>query len=149
MRDYRGLKVCWGGNGLNEFPDVHRVQIAKGRRGEYAIDMQFDTPGIIGGGGNSGFQALNLAVQFGASRVLLIGVDMTDAAGIHWYGKNRWPMANNPARDNFQRWIEAFNRAAPVLSRMGVRVFNGSPRSALQCFPRASIAEFLKMQGSE
>jgi hypothetical protein len=62
---------------------------------KYSDDLQW-TAGVVGGGGNSGFQAVNLAAQFGASRIILIGFDMTDRGGKHWYGRNHWPMSNNP-----------------------------------------------------
>lgn len=105
--------------------------------------MRFDEVGKIGGGGNSGFQALNLAVQLGATRVLLIGFDMHDRGGVHWYGRNNWVGANNPTDSNFRRWIRALNIAAPVLANRGVEVVNASPFSDLQCFPKASIEEWL------
>jgi hypothetical protein len=102
-----------------------------------------DEPGKTGSGGNSGFQALNLAVQWGARRILLIGFDMTDASGVHWYGRNTWLMANNPDHHNFKRWIAAFEAAAPVLAKMGVEVINCSRYSALKCFPKLSIEDAL------
>lgn len=91
---------------------------------------------MVGSGGNSGFQALNLAVQFGARRILLVGFDMNDRGGVHWYGRNSWPMANNPDHNNFRRWIAAFEGAAPLLKSMGIEVVNLSPHSAIQCFPK-------------
>ena len=37
--------------------------------------MLFGETGTVGWGGNSGFQAINLALQFGAARLLLVGFD--------------------------------------------------------------------------
>jgi hypothetical protein len=111
--------------------------------------MHFDRLGVIGGGGNSGFQALNLAVQFGARRIILIGFDMSDAGGVHWYGRNNWQMANNPNSSNFMRWTAAFDRAAPVLEQAGVEVVNAAPHSALRCFKRTSVADALKAWDAE
>lgn len=140
------MKLCWGGNGV-DFPDIVRVEIGKGTgREKYSTDMLFDKVGVIGGGGNSGFQALNLAVQFGARDIVLIGFDMTDKAGVHWYGRNHWAGANNPDESNFGRWRSALDRAAPELARRGVRVINGNPQSAITAFPRmafdAAVSEF-------
>jgi uncharacterized Rossmann fold enzyme len=42
-----------------------------------------------------------LAAQLGAKTILLIGFDMTDSAGVHWYGRNNWEQANNPTQDCF------------------------------------------------
>lgn len=96
----------------------------------------------VGSGGNSGFQALNLALQWGAVRILLIGFDMTDASGsLHWYGHNNWRGANNPNHSNFRRWIAAFNNAAKQCRELGVDVVNCSLHSALMCFPKMSLEE--------
>lgn len=106
--------------------------------------LLLDEAGRIGSGGNSGFQALNIAVQLGADRLILVGFDMNDSAPVHWYGRNRWPMANNPNAQNFRRWRDAFGTAAAQLQAMGVRVINASPKSALTCFPVTSLDEALR-----
>jgi hypothetical protein len=69
---------------------------------------------------------------------------MTDAGGVHWYGRNGWYGANNPNQSNFKRWLAAFDAAAPVLASMGVEVINASPNSAMKSFIRCSIEEALK-----
>lgn len=97
-------------------------------------------PGVIGAGSNSGFQALNLAIQWGAKRVLLIGYDMNAESGVHWYGRNGWQGANNPGDSNFKLWIAAFAGMQDDLKRMGVSVFVAGPSSL--SFPKMSIEEF-------
>jgi hypothetical protein len=116
------------------------VKTALGK--SYSDDMVLE-PGTIGAGGNSGYQALNLAVQWGARKIILIGFDMTDRSGVHWYGRNRWIGANNPDQSNFKRWIAAFEKAAPVLRDMGVSVVNVSRDSALGCFPKMALDDAL------
>jgi hypothetical protein len=103
--------------------------------------LLLDEPGVIGAGGNSGFQALNIALQFGATRILLIGFDMS---GEHYYGRNNWPQANNPSDSTFIRWRAAFAAAASDLRTMGVEVINTSMQTALNCFVRRSIDEVLE-----
>lgn len=145
LPEFTGIKVTWSGNDLSEYPDIRKVEIAKDARGKYAEGMQFDRPcEVIGGGGNSGFQALNLAVQMGARRIILIGYDMTDSGRAHWYGRNGWKGANNPDSTNYRRWMKAFESARPVLDGMGVEVVNVSPITALKAFPRRSIEDALK-----
>lgn len=121
------------------------MEIAAGVPAGYSDRLHLEEQGTIGAGGNSGFQALNLAVQWGARKILLVGFDMTDKAGVHWYGRNGWPMANNPDHSNFKRWIAAFEGAADALLAAGAEVFNSSKISALTCFPRLSIREFLEL----
>jgi hypothetical protein len=138
LPEFRGMKVCYRDNGLDGFPDIRRIEINKRED-----KLQLGRIGYVGSGGNSGFQALNLAVQFGAKRILLIGFDMSLSGGVHWYGKNTWPKANNPNDSNFQRWIEAFDGAAATLKSLGVEVINCSPVSAIKSFPRLSIEDAL------
>lgn len=68
---------------------------------------------------------------------------MSDQSGAHWYGRNHWPMANNPDQRNFKRWLSAFNRAATLLKHRGFEVVNASPASALTCFPKISVEDAL------
>lgn len=136
LPEYAGLKVAWEGANL-DFPDIRTVEIAKAPKGGgYSNTLQFDRTGLIGGGGNSGFQALNLAVQLGATTIVLVGFDMTDRGGVHWYGRNHWERANNPTTDNFGRWIASLRSASHALKARGVRVINASPQSALDCFEK-------------
>lgn len=91
------------------------------------------------GGGNSGFQALNLALHFGATRILLLGYDM---CGAHWHADHKHPCAN-PLPHNFDAWIKGFEAAVPQLARIGVEVINCSPKTRLHCFRRAPIDKVL------
>jgi hypothetical protein len=146
LPEFRGLKVTWRGNGLAGFEDIRRIDIAempKPSAEKYASDIRMEPVGTIGGGGNSGFQAMNLALQWGARQIVLIGFDMSDRGGVHWYGRNHWPAANNPSDSNFKRWIAAFNGSVPVLDRIGARVINASPNSALACYPKMSLEKAL------
>lgn len=86
-------------------------------------------------------------MQFGAKRLLLIGFDMHVGSGVHWYGRNGWNGANNPAMRHLMRWRDAFTMQAPVLRRMGVEVINASADSALRCFEIASVESALERWG--
>lgn len=88
---------------------------------------------MIHRGGNSGFQALNLAVLWGATRIVLFGFDMR---GDHFFGRHPAPLRNT---HDYQPFIEAFNEAAPQLRDAGIDVVNASPVSALRCFRRVWV----------
>lgn len=147
VRDFKGPKVCWSGNGLGIQDGVLQVNLAPAKQGTglfYSEDLDFGT-GRIGGGGNSGFQALNLAINWGARKIVLIGYDMHDLYGKHWYGTNRWPLANNPDSSCFNRWKPAFDRAALACEAKGIQVLNASKGSALNCFKKVSLEEAVKI----
>lgn len=93
-------------------------------------------------GGNSGYQAVNLAYHFGARRIVLLGFDMHRKAGGHWHGEHEG-MLSAPAT-HIPVWRQAFNRLAFDLRAEGVRVVNATDGTALECFPRMPLAEALR-----
>lgn len=134
---FAGLKLAHDARACRQFPDVAQIHI------ERRVDRILTSErGVIGDGGNSGFQAINLAVQFGVRAIVLVGFDMRLDLGAHWHGKHP-PGLNNPGAENLRRWRASIDAAAPELDRLGVKVFNASPISALEAFPKVSIFEAL------
>lgn len=91
-------------------------------------------------GGNSGFQAINLAWLWGVRRFVLLGFDMQTGPGgqRHWFGDHPPGQGfNNP--DKFNAWIRAMEILARDLSDQAVEIYNASRQSALTCFPRIAI----------
>lgn len=89
-------------------------------------------------GAHSGYQAINLAVHLGASRILLLGYDLQrgEAGQTHWHGNHRGDLKS------VSPWVE-FLKAYPTLvkplAKRGIELVNCSRRSALTCFPQMSI----------
>ena len=94
-----------------------------------------ETPGVLGWGGNGGFHALNLAVQAGAKRIVLMGYDLV---GEHWHGRHPAGL-NNPTPSLLAKWAKVLDAQAPRLAALGVEVLNASPRSALTAYPRVPL----------
>lgn len=96
----------------------------------------------LGWGGNSGFHAINLAVQFGVRKIILVGYDMRLDKGMHWHGKH--PSAcNNPTDGNVARWRRAVDGMAPSLFALGIKVCNTSPISRLENYPQMTFEDAL------
>ncbi len=95
-------------------------------------------------GRNSGYQALNLALHYGARRIILLGFDcgLGPAGETHWFGDHPHQLRNDGA-DRYAKWIVAMDMLARDLSADGVEVVNCSPSTALQCFKRSTIREEL------
>jgi len=136
LPDYRGLKL--GGDVRDGKWGVRPIKIDQ-RRDEIVIH-QF---GKVGYGGNSGFQALNLAVQFGCRTIILVGFDMTLANGVHWHGKHDGRL-RNPTKTSTARWRGVLDAQAEPLSRMGVTVLNASLKSALTAYPKMTFADAMR-----
>ena len=71
-------------------------------------------------GGNSGYQAINLAYLLGAKEIILLGYDMKKTNGLrHFHGQHTRGLRNN---DNYQGWINHMNILANALKVKGVKV---------------------------
>lgn len=95
--------------------------------------------GTIGWGGNSGFQAINLAVQFGCKRIVLVGMDMHDQDGVHWHGKHEGHL-RNPTTKSLVKWRGLIDAQRPLLDSLGVEVVNASRTSALTAYPKIDFS---------
>lgn len=93
--------------------------------------------------GNSGNQAIQLAVHLGARKIILLGYDhMRSKTGeVHVHGDHPHPLGNPP--ENLDHWVRQMNYTASDLIRLGVEVINCSRETALTCFPRKRIEEVL------
>ena len=99
-------------------------------------------PGLIHYGNNSGFQAVNLAILFGADPIVLVGFDMRAVDGRrHFFGSHKAPLSDV---GKFGIWIAHFTAAAAMLGGWP-RIINSTPGSALGCFPMMPLAEALEM----
>ncbi len=92
-------------------------------------------PRYIATGRNSGAQALNIAVLAGAKEIHLYGFDGQPAAdgATHFHG-------GHPKASNHKAWTyirESFAAMRKPLQELGVKVWNCSPCSAIDAFPRA------------
>ena len=136
--EFHGLKISQDAEACKRFPDVSKIEVDK-----YSNEIKLHERGHIGAGGNGGFQALNLAVQFGAMEILLIGYDMRVDLGEHWHKRHYPPLSNPHPHDNMPRWRKALDGAAKVMNSLGVQVVNCSAVSLLQAYPKMTIEEAL------
>lgn len=100
--------------------------------------------GVINQGQNGGHQAVGLAYQAGASKVVLLGFDMGEGGGhskLHWH-------PDHPARlhsfPQYEVWVRNFEVLARDLKVMGVELVNASRRSALRNVPKVLLEEALR-----
>lgn len=91
---------------------------------------------------DGGTSAINLAYHFGAREIILLGYDMT---GTRWL-EGEW-LARHPLPRIPQAHFDRHMRPLPALARdceaKGVKVINCSPISAVTCFERRDLKEFL------
>lgn len=136
-REFAGLRVSADADVPKQW-GVQTVTV----RGEHA--MLTETPGTIGHGGNSGFQAVNLVAQFGAPVLLLLGLDYR---GEHWHPAHPAPL-RNPRPQSFDKWRARLDAQAARLRALGVMVINCSPTSALTAYEKMPVADALAQFGA-
>lgn len=135
-REFPGLKLCADPEASRVSPAIGCVTIPKSQ-GFYHARMIRQPVGTIGSGGNSGFQAVNLAVQFGAAQILLAGLDYV---GEHWHGRHVVPL-NDPPPLSLVAWRNALDAEANTLAAWGIDVVNLSSLSTLRNFRKAAARE--------
>lgn len=97
---------------------------------------------VVHTGGNSGYQAINLAFLFGCRRILLLGFTMRVIDGRkHWHPDHPTPLTQVVLPDE---WRHKFVKLADDLRQHGCEVVNCDPLSALTVFPMGTIEEELK-----
>ena len=128
---FAGLKVSLKVHGARP-PDVR--QLKKGQMRDLSLD-----PGVLNHGNNGGYQALNLAVLFGATRILLLGYDMKRTGDkAHWHKDH--PI---PTPDLFSGWRHNYATLVKPLAVSGVTVINCTRETALKCFPCQPLEQAL------
>jgi hypothetical protein len=129
--DFAGEK--WSSHGSADHNDKREaaakygLHLVQGKDGNgFSTD-----PAVIHYGSNSGFQAVNLAILFGAGRIVLVGFNMQVVDGKrHFFGDHPKPLSN---RTSYRAFVSAFEKAAKSLPA-GVEIINATPQSALKCF---------------
>lgn len=130
-RRFPGLKFSVGGDTARRVvPSIIPVTTARNDNGLSRHEMLRERLGVIGHGENSGFQALNLVVQFGANPIFLVGFDYH---GKHWH-KDHAAGLRNPPASNMRQWAYYLDAQAERLATWGFRVVNLSPSSLLRSY---------------
>lgn len=125
-RQFAGLKLC--ADDTLPGADVYTLR----HTGKLGFDAD---PRCIRSGGNSGYQAVHVAVQAGAARILLCGFDMH---GTHYFGRHDKGDLQNTPPEKFALWRARF----AALNGHGAEIINCTPGSALACFPRGDVRDY-------
>jgi hypothetical protein len=122
------------GNDKSAIADKYGLTLVRGK----AADEFSTDPAVIHYGSNSGFQAVNLAMLRGVSRIVLVGFDMRHVDGkAHFFGDHPGGLHN---RTDYRDFIQRFTYAGKFAR---VPIVNATPGSALTCFPMLSLDEAL------
>jgi hypothetical protein len=97
--------------------------------------------GVVHTGGNSGFQAVNLAYLWGATHIYLLGFDMQETNGKkHFFGAHPQPLQNTA---HWHIMAKRMDAVAMDYAAAGVTVINCTRETALKAYRRAAIEDVL------
>lgn len=131
-RSFVGLKVTPDLQASLRYKQLKLINLVTGNETlENRISLE---RGLIGRGGNSAFQALNLCVQFGAGPIVMHGFDF---CGEHWHGPHPRNL-RNPRPYSLEKWARILDAQAENLKTMRVEVLNASEVSVLKNYQRIS-----------
>jgi hypothetical protein len=148
LPEFEGAKFTCFREVRERYPALQFIECVNSGDDYEGCNRIITSRGYIGSGGNSGFQAINLAVQLGACRIVLVGFDMRVDNGVHWHGEHRTELGN-PGLDNVIKWRRILDEAASELVGMGVEIINASASSALTSYPIMSLEKALNRDRDE
>ncbi len=99
-----------------------------------------DDPTMVAGF-DAGTSAINVAMLFGATEIVLLGYDMIGGRWINGEVKHYLP---NPPESDFQRHMSVLPSLAADAKAKGVRIINTSPISRVTCFEFEPLARVLR-----
>lgn len=117
-----------------QYPDVQRLR----NTGPAGLECN---PTGLKNGRNSGYQAVNLAVHYGASRIVLLGYDMQRSAktGSHFFGEHP-----NRQMSPYPEFRRRFQSMVKPLAKAQVEVINCTVTTVLDWFPKRPLREVLR-----
>lgn len=131
---FRGSTIVVRGRGHECFP-AHAKRI--GRTTEH-VGLSSDPTKVAGY--DAGTSAINLATLYGATTVIVLGMDM---GGGRWFNGEVKHYLPQPPESDFQRHMQPLPLIAADAARKGIRIVNVSPISRVECFERQPLEAFL------
>lgn len=137
---YQGQRIAYDKRTFDKWLGISFLKVEIKR---YVQNLRFDKVGHVGWGGNSGFHAINLAAQFGAKTIILVGFDMRIDLGKHFFGDHPYG-AGRPTLGNVALWAAHLDKQADEFKNRGIEVINCSLVSALQAYPKKTFGEAIE-----
>ena len=136
---YAGDACWWDAYGGEIDIDAERVTCSRQAASKHGIKHH-----SMYGEYNSGMRAIQLAIDRGAKRIVLLGFDCSLENGIHWHGPH--DKTSNPDVVKVKKWHRQFSRIAAMAKHRRIEVINCSRHTELDCFERVALEDALCSQ---
>lgn len=134
MKVFSGTHGVVRGKGHQVFPESYKRVFRPTTHERWC-----DDPTMVAGF-DAGTSAINLAMHFGSTEIVLLGYDMV---GGRWFNGEIDHYLPMPREKDFQMHMSVLPALAEDAKRKGVRIVNCSPISRVTCFERGSLEAFL------
>jgi hypothetical protein len=131
---YKGPCVVVRGRGHQVFPETSKRVWRTATHEAWSKDPQ-EVAGF-----DAGTSAINLAILFGATEIIVLGYDMI---GGRWFNGEVLHFLPNPPESDFQRHMSVLPALAADAKAKGVRIVNCSPISRVTAFEHQPLEAFL------
>lgn len=109
-----------------------------------------EKPGDLCWNNTTGAAAINLAVQLGVKEIYLLGFDMKlTNQNQHWHKEYPNKKYEDINRQLFNPQTKPFSLIAKAASKLGVKIYNCNPDSAIECFPKITVQQALRKSKSK
>jgi hypothetical protein len=149
---FGGIKVSAAGKFADKrFPSIYHVY----KNNKKGITTKTDEVSWVAK--NSASAAISLAHHLGCRQIFLLGIDLKETNGrVHWHSgypdKRATPTIKNghkgiPTVESpvpFKRHMENYHFIARDAEKVGLKIWNVSPTSALECFEKIDLQTALK-----
>ena len=137
VRSFQGMKFTVAQNRtpkpIKGLPDVQVLSNTG------SVGLELDPSGVRTGL-NSGYAAINLAVHFGVSMILLLGYNMAPVhKRRHFFGNHK----GLPNSSDYTRFVAKYRTLVEPLRARGVDVINCTSPTRLDCWPCRPLREVL------
>lgn len=141
LKDFSNLKVTDAGNLPPREYHFHKNIKKVGRDNKYGLHPDQNR---IRWNRNSGGGAIDLAIHFGAKRIMLLGYDMkADTDGKTHFHSGLPNYVNGMRADTFARFLKGFPFIKEDADKLGVEILNVNPDSALAIFPKVQLKDVI------
>ena len=101
---------------------------------------------VAGGAYNSGMRAIQFGIMKGFKNIALLGYDCSLKKGVHWHGAHTRRFLGNPNELKVGKWHVQFAKIAKKAKDFGVKIFNCSKHTELDCFEKMHLEEVLRKE---
>lgn len=131
---FKGRYVVVRGRGHRVFPQTSK-RVWRTTTHERWAESPTEVAGY-----DAGTSAINLAMHFGATEIVVLGYDM---GGGRWFNGEVPHYLPQPPESDFQRHMQPLPSLAADARAKGIRIVNCSPISRVEAFERRPIEEFV------